>query len=330
MTRSAAAQPQSPKQAVPPALAAAASDFEDYLRIERGAAVATVKAYRRVVRAYVARLAAAGINTPSQVRPRDVTDALQAVSDSGVGASTLHRALAAIRHFHRFCLREKLAPSNPATLVDGPRRGLALPRALPAEFVTALIESASGGSPAQLRDRAILELLYSSGLRVSELVGLDLDDVDLEDRIVRCLGKGGKERLVPLGRPAAEAVARWVREGRPAMVRRGRGSAAVFVSARGQRLSRQSAWKTVKTHAAKVDPEARVFPHALRHSFATHLVAGGADLRVVQEALGHARLSTTQVYTLVSRETLKDVYESAHPRGRRSGPRARAERPPAD
>jgi integrase/recombinase XerD len=163
----------------------------------------------------------------------------------------------------------------------------------------------------------MLELLYGAGLRVSELVGLDVDDVDVEDRTVRCLGKGQKERIVPIGGPAAGAVTKYVREGRRELLTPKRPTPALFLNASGGRLSRQSAWSCVKRYAAQVNPDTRVFPHALRHSFATHLVARGADVRVVQEALGHARLSTTQVYTLVTREKLKDVYEDAHPRARR-------------
>jgi integrase/recombinase XerD len=230
-----------------------------------------------------------------------------------------------VRHFHKFCVREGIAPSNPASLVDGPARGLALPKALGAGEVSAIVESAAGGSPPELRDRVILELLYGAGLRVSELVGLDVDDVDLEDRTVRCLGKGDKERVVPIGGPAVAAVRRYLREGRVKLSSPRRASGALLLSVRGSRLSRQSAWSCVKRYAARVYPNKRVYPHILRHSYATHLMAGGADVRVVQEALGHARLSTTQVYTLVTRSKLKDVYESAHPRAGR-----RAAKPSAD
>jgi site-specific recombinase XerD len=254
----------------------------------------------------------------SDVTPAHVVDALDRRSQGRSAASTLNRALAAIRHFHRFCVREQIAPTNPAALVDGPSRGLSLPKALGEEQMVKIIEAASGSGARDLRDRAMLELLYGAGLRVSELVGLDVDDVDLEDRTVRCLGKGQKERIVPIGGAAVDSVRRYVREGRRELMSARKGAMpALFLNASGGRLSRQSAWKCVKTYAARVDPDARVFPHALRHSFATHLVARGADVRVVQEALGHARLSTTQVYTLVTREKLKDVYEDAHPRARR-------------
>jgi integrase/recombinase XerD len=297
------------------ALLRAAETFEDYLRIERGSAASTIVAYRRDLRRYLRTLAAAGVGDVDDVRPAHVMAALS--ERTSAAPSTLNRSLAAIRHFHRFCVREGLARTNPAGLVDGPNRGLSLPKALEETYVERMIEAASGSGARDLRDRAILELLYGAGLRVSELVGLDVDEVDLEDRTVRCVGKGDKERVVPIGAAAVDAVGRYQRDGRRALASSTRSTAALFLNAGGGRLSRQSAWRIVKRYAALVDPEAHVFPHALRHSFATHLMARGADVRVVQEALGHARLSTTQVYTLVSREQLKDVYEDAHPRARR-------------
>lgn len=302
---------------IPGALRRALSTFEDYLTVERGSAPSTVEAYHRELRRYLRRLTAAGVRRVKDVGPAHVADALEERSRSGAAASTLNRYLAAIRHFHRFCVREAIAPVNPAALVDGPARGLSLPKALDEERVRKIIEVASGTGPRDLRDRAMLELLYGAGLRVSELVGLDVDDVDVEERSVRCLGKGDKERVVPLGGPAAEAVHTYVTQGRRELCSPTRPTPALFLNASGGRLSRQSAWRCVKRYALIVDPDSRVFPHALRHSFATHLVARGADVRVVQEALGHARLSTTQVYTLVTREKLKDVYEDAHPRARR-------------
>ncbi|HVL80054.1 MAG TPA: site-specific tyrosine recombinase XerD [Actinomycetota bacterium] len=302
--------------ALPDGLRRALDSFVDYLRVERGASPRTVEAYRREVLRYLRHLAGEGVRTPSQARPADVAAVLQARADAGAAASTIHRALAAVRHFHRFCIRDGLADSDPAALVDGPKRGLSLPKALATADIVAIIEAANGSRPADLRDRAMLELLYAAGLRVSELVGLDVDDVDLDSRSLRALGKGEKERVVPIGGPAADAVGRYLVQGRPSLLARSRGTAALFVSARGSRLSRQSAWKVVKRYAGRALPDRRVHPHVLRHSFATHLLQGGADVRVVQEALGHARLSTTQVYTLVSRDTLKDVIESAHPRGR--------------
>jgi integrase/recombinase XerD len=300
---------------IPDALRRAAASFEDYLRVERGASPRTIEAYRRDVRRYLAVLGEHGVDDVRHAQSSDVVRFLETRSGAGAAASTLNRTLAAVRHFHKFCVREGLSAHNPASLVDGPARGLSLPKALAADEVERIIEAASGSSPRELRDRAMLELLYGAGLRVSELVRLDVDDVDLDDRTLRCIGKGEKERVVPIGGPAANAVRRYVREGRGTLASTSRPTHALFLRSGGGRLSRQSAWRCVKRYAARVSPTKRVFPHALRHSFATHLVAGGADVRVVQEALGHARLSTTQVYTLVTREKLKDVYEAAHPRG---------------
>ena len=305
------------KGAIAPDLERAAASFEDYLRIERGASPRTIEAYRREVRRYLGALTSAGVSEPSDVTTRHVADAVEHRARGGAAASTINRTLAAVRHFHRFCVREGLAAQNPAALVDGPGRGLHLPKAIDEDLVTKILDAAGGSSPREQRDRAMLELLYGAGLRVSELVGLDVDDVDLDDRTVRCLGKGDKERIVPIGHPAVDALRRYLSGGRRDLTSAARPTHALFLAARGGRLSRQSAWRCVKRYAALVSPNARVFPHALRHSYATHLMARGADVRVVQEALGHARLSTTQVYTLVTREKLKDVYEEAHPRGKR-------------
>lgn len=302
---------------IPAGLRKAADTFEDYLRVERGASPATIEAYRREIKRYTIALAEAGVNEVTETKPAHVLDAMSERSKNGAKPSTINRTLAAIRHFHKFCVREGLATQNPAALVDGPGRGLSLPKAIDEDQVAKIIESAAGSTPLEIRDRAMLELLYGAGLRVSELVGLDVDNVDLEDRTVRCIGKGDKERIVPIGGPAEDSVRRYLREGRSQLLKPARATGAMFLNVGGQRLSRQSAWRCVKRYASRVDPKSRVFPHALRHSYATHLVARGADVRVVQEALGHARLSTTQVYTLVTREKLKDVYDEAHPRGRR-------------
>lgn len=305
-----------PRKILPPGLRRAAESFEDYLRVERGASARTIEAYRRDVRRYLDSISSAGVGEVSEAAPTHIVRFLETRSQKGAAASTINRTLAAVRHFHRFCVREGLATQNPASLVDGPTRGLSLPKALSTDEVERIIEAASGSSPRELRDRAMLELLYGAGLRVSELVHLDVDDIDLDERTIRCVGKGDKERIVPVGAPAAMSVRRYLRNGRGELASASRPTHALFLRAGGGRLSRQSAWRCVKRYASRVNPKSRVFPHALRHSFATHLVAGGADVRVVQEALGHARLSTTQVYTLVTRDKLKDVYEAAHPRGR--------------
>jgi integrase/recombinase XerD len=317
------------KKPLPAPLRRAADTFDDYLRVERGASPRTISAYRRDLRRYLDSVARSGATDVRAIKPKHVTDAMQRRSRTGAAPTTLNRWLAAVRHFHKFCVREGIAPTNPAALVDGPARGLALPKALGEDETRAIVEAAAGSTPPELRDRVILELLYGAGLRVSELVGLDIDDVDLDDRTVRCLGKGEKERIVPIGGPAVSAVRRYLREARGTFTSAKRPSHALLISARGSRLSRQSAWTCVKRYAARVYPDRRVYPHILRHSYATHLMARGADVRVVQEALGHARLSTTQVYTLVTRQKLKDVYESAHPRAR-TRKRDAASRPDAE
>jgi integrase/recombinase XerD len=311
---------------LPDDLRRAAETFDDYLRVERGASPRTISSYRRDLRAYLDSVARSGVRQVKSITPKHVSDALEKRSRTGAAPSSLNRWLAAVRHFHKFCVREGIASTNAAALVDGPARGLALPKALREDEVSKIVEAATGTTPAELRDRVILELLYGAGLRVSELVGLDIDDVDLEERSVRCLGKGDKERIVPIGGPAVAAIRKYMREGRVKLSSPKRPSHALLISARGSRLSRQSAWSCVKRYAARVYPDRRVYPHILRHSYATHLMARGADVRVVQEALGHARLSTTQVYTLVTRQKLKDVYESAHPRaGRDRDAKASAE-----
>jgi integrase/recombinase XerD len=301
---------------LPEKLRRAADSFDDYLRVERGASPRTISSYRRDLRAYLDTVARAGVKDIKTITPKHVAEALEQRSRTGAAPASLNRWLAAVRHFHKFCVREGIAPSNSAALVDGPARGLALPKALREDEVSSIVEAAAGTTPAELRDRVVLELLYGAGLRVSELVGLDIEDVDLDDRTVRCLGKGDKERIVPIGGPAVAAIRRYLRDGRVKLSSPKRPSHALLISAHGSRLSRQSAWACVKRYAARVYPDRRVYPHILRHSYATHLMARGADVRVVQEALGHARLSTTQVYTLVTRQKLKDVYESAHPRAR--------------
>ena len=306
-----------PRRTLPDELRRAAETFDDYLRVERGASPRTISSYRRDLRSYLDSVSKDGVREVSAITPKHVADAMQRRSRTGAAPTTLNRWLAAVRHFHKFCVREGIAPTNAASLVDGPARGLALPKALGEHEVSKIVEAAAGSTPAELRDRVVLELLYGAGLRVSELVGLDIDDIDLDDRTVRCLGKGDKERIVPIGGPAVTAIRRYLRDGRVKMSSPKRPSHALLISARGSRLSRQSAWACVKRYAARVYPDRRVYPHILRHSYATHLMAHGADVRVVQEALGHARLSTTQVYTLVTRQKLKDVYESAHPRARK-------------
>ena len=232
-----------------------------------------------------------------------------------LGAGSAARTLVAVRGFHRFAVREGLTPVDPAAPVKPPAPAKRLPKALPLSDVEALLEAAgSAGTALALRDRALLELLYGTGARISEAVGLDVDDLDLDEAVVRLVGKGSKERRVPLGSYAAEACSAYLVRGRPELVAAGRGAPAVFLNARGGRLSRQSAWSVLVRAAERAGLASAVSPHTLRHSFATHLLDGGADVRVVQELLGHASVTTTQIYTLVTVDRLREVYATAHPR----------------
>jgi integrase/recombinase XerD len=226
-------------------------------------------------------------------------------------AATVARTLVAVRGLHRFLVREGLTGVDPSVEVTGPRLPRPLPKALPLEAVERLLAAPVGDDPPALRDRAMLEVLYGAGLRISELVDLDVDDVELESGSVRAFGKGRRERIVPLGRPARRAVEAWLVRGRPGLTPEG---PAMFVNLRGGRLTRQGAWKVVRRHGEAAELADDVSPHTLRHSYATHLLDGGADVRIVQELLGHASVNTTQIYTMVSRARLREVYERAHPR----------------
>jgi integrase/recombinase XerD len=237
-----------------------------------------------------------------------------------LSATSAARAVVAVRGLHRFALLDGLVPDDVAHEVKPPTPARRLPKAVPVETVVALIEAAGMvEGPRGLRDRALLELLYSTGARISEAVGLDVDDIDRTDRTVLLDGKGGRQRLVPIGRPALAMLEAYLVRARPVLVARGRGSSAVFLNSRGTGLSRQSAWNALKAAAQRAGIAETVSPHVLRHSFATHLVEGGADVRVVQELLGHASVTTTQVYTLVTVNTLREVYATAHPRAHLSG-----------
>jgi integrase/recombinase XerD len=298
--------------------------YLDHLAIERGVATNTLSSYRRDLRRYSEHLATRGIDDLAEVSEADVAAFLVALrrGDPGSGVSPLSavsaaRTLIAVRGLHRFAVAEGLAELDVARAVKPPTPRRRLPKSLTIDEVLALLAGAGGDStsdgPLTLRNRALLELLYSTGARISEAVGLDVDDIDTHDRAVLLRGKGGKQRLVPVGRPAVQAVDTYLVRGRPDLARRGRGTAAIFLNARGGRLSRQSAWQVLQDAAERAGI-AGVSPHTLRHSFATHLLDGGADIRVVQELLGHASVTTTQIYTLVTVHALREVWAGAHPR----------------
>jgi integrase/recombinase XerD len=294
--------------------------------VERGLAAHTLQAYRRDLRRYAMVLGAAGRAGIGEVTTQDVASFLAALREGGPGhpplaASSAGRAVVAVRGLHAFAAAEGLAPSDPARAVRPPVPPRRLPRAIPVADVERLLEAAgTGDGPRPLRDRALLELLYATGARISEATGLDVDDLDAEGPVmrgtVRLSGKGGKQRIVPVGSYARQALDQYLVRARPALAvaaRRASASPAVFLNARGGRLTRQGAWAVLRAAAQRAGiPE--VSPHTLRHSFATHLLDGGADVRVVQELLGHASVTTTQVYTLVTVDRLREVYAGAHPR----------------
>lgn len=289
-----------------------------HLAVERGLADNTLRAYARDLAVYARYLASVGITDPTAVTLEDLEAYLVWLRAQRTGAggrpyaaSSLARLVVAVRGYHRFLLHDELASDDPSAHLATPRTGRPLPKALSVAEVERLLTAPTGAGPRVLRDRALLELLYGAGLRISELVGLDVDDLDAVERLVTVRGKGDAQRLVPFGEPAAEALDAWLVQGRPALFPR---EPAVFVNARGGRLTRQGAWKLLTAHAERVGLGDRVSPHTLRHSFATHLLDGGADVRVVQELLGHASVTTTQIYTLVSRQALAEVYRRTHPR----------------
>jgi integrase/recombinase XerD len=311
----------------PDRLARLLDEYDTWLAVERGMAANTLGAYRRDLRRYAAFLRARGLRDPQQVDEATVADyvhALESARDdegrSRYARSSIARALVAVRSFHRFCVDEGLVGVDPSEEVGAPRVPQGIPKALTEAEVEALLTAVPGDGPRARRDRAILEALYAGGLRISELVGLDRPDVDLESGLLRVFGKGAKERLVPIGRTARAALGDYLAAGRPALERpRTRTLAhgdAVFLNARGGRLTRQGCWKIVRAAGERVGLDGRLSPHVLRHSCATHMLDHGADIRVVQELLGHASLSTTQVYTKVSAERLRAVYDLAHPRAR--------------
>ncbi|MAT05562.1 MAG: hypothetical protein CL424_11025 [Acidimicrobiaceae bacterium] len=295
-----------------------AEEFLVWLAAERGRARNTVAAYRRDLIGYHDWLSARGSDLAS-VAHDDLVDWVADQRASEAAASTTARRLAAIRSLHRFLVTEQFRPDDPTARLDGVRTPSGIPKPLTESDVTSLLDAVTGADPLGRRDRALLELMYATGARVAEIVGLSVGDVDFDHRMARLYGKGSKERLVPYGGAAARALDDWFApSGRAALVparwKRRDDAEAVFLNQRGGRLSRQGVWLIIKKYGRLAGITAELSPHVLRHSCATHLLDHGADLRIVQEMLGHASISTTQVYTRVSQERLWDVYCSAHPR----------------
>lgn len=297
-------------------------EFLTWLAAERGRSTNTLAAYRRDLRAYWTFLSGRGAGL-DDVDPGLLDDYVAHLRERDLASSSVARAMVAVRSLHRFRAEEGLADADPSTVVESPRVPAGLPKALSEDEVVALLDAVVGDDPVALRDRALLELLYGTGARISEACGLRLGDVDLDASTVRLLGKGSRERVVPLGRLARRALAAWLGPGgrpelSPEQWKRRDDADAVFLNQRGGRLGRQGAWGIVRAHGDAAGLGERLTPHVLRHSCATHMLDHGADIRAVQELLGHASISTTQVYTLVSTERLFAVYDAAHPRARRT------------
>jgi integrase/recombinase XerD len=296
--------------------------YLDHLAVERGLSRNTLSSYSRDLRRYAGYLRDQGISSIDEVTEAAVSGFVASLRSGGpdqppLRASSAARAVVAARGVHRFALREGLSSHDPAASVRPPVPPRRLPRALPLDDVLALVEAAGfDGTPKAVRDQALLEFLYGTGARIGEAVGLDVDDIDLERGTVMLHGKGGKDRIVPVGGFARAAIDAYLVRGRPVFAAAGKGSPALFVNSRGGRLSRQSAWAILQATADRAGLRTTIGPHTLRHSFATHLLDGGADVRVVQELLGHASVTTTQVYTLVTVDRLREVYATTHPRAR--------------
>jgi integrase/recombinase XerD len=308
--------------------------YLDHLTVERGMSRHTVAAYRRDLHRYANYLAELGVTDPSQVSSAMIGDYAARLregraapdgdgwSEAPLANASVARAVIAVRSLHRFAAAEGLTADDPARSVRPPKPPRRLPKALGLEQVQAMLAVPATNTEVGLRDAALLELLYGTGIRISEAVALDVDEVDRLARTpadepppgLRVLGKGDKERIVPVGSYARKALDAYLIRGRPALVAAGRGTPALFVNTRGDRLSRQSAWAVLRSVAEKAGITAEVSPHTLRHSYATHLLDGGADIRVVQELLGHASVTTTQIYTLVTIEHLREVFLTSHPR----------------
>ncbi|HDR16230.1 MAG TPA: site-specific tyrosine recombinase XerD [Desulfobacteraceae bacterium] len=282
-----------------------------YLRIERGLADNTISAYGRDLTVFLDFLENRSLSLEI-VQAGDIETYLRSLRNT-LSARSTARALSSVRMFFRFLTAEGLREVNPARLIDSPKLDRRLPGVLSAAEVEKLLSSPSGDRPAAMRDRAMLELLYATGLRVSELVGLRIRNINLEAGFVRTMGKGAKERVIPMGQKAIEAVREYLERGRPALVKSGTGS-ELFLNCRGKAISRQGFWKLIKNHALKAGITKSLSPHSIRHSFASHLLEGGADLRSVQFMLGHADIATTQIYTHVTHSRLKEVHEKFHPR----------------
>lgn len=290
-------------------------DFIHYLIVERGLSNNTIVSYERDLKSYQRHLEEQQqIRSFNDVSRLHIIQFLKTLKETGKSSKTIARHTASIRSFHQFLLREKQAEQDPSVLIESPQLERSLPKILSLQEVEKLLEIPKTTTPFGWRDKAMLELLYATGIRVSEMINLNLADVHLTMGFIRCYGKGNKERIVPIGRTAAKVLEDYIDRGRPKLINPKQATDALFVNHHGKRISRQGFWKNLKKIALEANINKELTPHTLRHSFATHLLENGADLRAVQEMLGHADISTTQIYTHVTKARLKDVYNQYHPR----------------
>jgi len=293
----------------------AIDEYLDHLSVERGLSQSTVASYRGDLAAYCRFLSKRKIDSPKEVRSRDVSDFTGHRLNDGVSPRSIARNLSCLRGFHGYLVTSGRVPVDPTLDVEGPKFQRKLPDVLAVHEIEAILTAVDTSTPLGMRDRAMLEIAYGAGLRVSELITLTLSSLFFDEGYLRCMGKGSKERVVPIGGAAIDWTTRYRRDVRPELAVRAPATDVVFLNARGRPLSRMGFWKILQKHVVRAGVRDRVKPHTLRHSFATHMLEGGADLRVVQEMLGHSDISTTQIYTSVDREYLKEIHRTFHPRG---------------
>jgi integrase/recombinase XerD len=301
----------------------ARDQYVRYVDIERGLSANTVAAYTRDIDAYLAWLGTQGITVPADISRLNVTNYVQWLStrsESPLTSSSQSRTLSSIKGFHQFMVEENIVESNVSLDVNPPKLPKRLPKAISVEQMSALLAATDGDEDVRVRDKALLELLYATGARISEAIGLNVDDVTVSEGMIRVRGKGGKQRIVPVGSYAQAALDAYLVRVRPVFSARGTSTPALFLGPRGARVSRQMAWLIIREAGERAQLNVELSPHTFRHTFATHLLAGGADVRVVQELLGHASVATTEIYTLVTADTLRETYVTAHPRAQHLSP----------
>ncbi len=288
-------------------------EFLDYLSVERGLSKNTIESYGRDLEKYAAFLKSETINSLDNVKRQDIQDFLMRLKEKGLNASSIARNLVAIKIFHRYLLNQRYIKEDVTSVLETPKLWKTLPDVLDLNEVEAILARPNIRNKQGLRDKAMLELMYATGMRVSELVNLKLNDLNLDVGFVKCIGKGQKERIIPVGRKAKEALRKYLEKARPKFLKRGETN-ALFLTRLGRSMSRQSFWLMIKHYVRDARIKKKVTPHTLRHSFATHLLQRGADLRIIQELLGHASISTTQIYTHINKERLKQIHQKYHPR----------------